>query len=329
MAGKLTNAKRSALYFRQAQTPPTPPSSFIETTQPIIVVPQFATVENDRLSGHMNSKTEVVDLCKSSASFLASVAMRETGTTTLNIPTEYAELLKVSGFQEAASPAADTYELVNNTGNIGRGSARVYMDDKEFVFTDTLVGSSEIVLEVGNVGLVNTTLTGYIDNPVPNDVTNPSPALSPEKALIVSCADVVTLGGVTVAAERIVFKTNPVITNTYTMGGASGIKADTITDYMLTAEITFPVESAVFGREASLIKDGDIKAIRVVIGAKDDGTGTPVDGQSTVIMADTTRATTYADTVNGDLLQRTLTLRLFDNLPTPAMRIITGEVAGL
>jgi len=49
MAGKLTNAKRSALYFRQAPTPPTPPASFIETTQPIVVVPQFATVENDRL----------------------------------------------------------------------------------------------------------------------------------------------------------------------------------------------------------------------------------------------------------------------------------------
>lgn len=327
MAGKLVNTKRSALYLRQSPTPPSPPASFIETNATLVVVPKFSTVETNRLSGHMNSKIEVVDTCKSSASFLASVNMRETGSTPLDIPTEYAELLKISGFEQSATPPADVYELRNFTGYINRGSAKVYMDDKEFTFTNTLVGASEIVLEVGKIGVVNTTITGYIDNPVPADVTNQSPTLNKQPALIVGCADIITMGGTVIPAEKIVFKTNPQVTETYTMGGANGIKADTITDYMLTCEITFPVESALFGREASMIEAGDIKAIKVIVGA--DDAGKPQDGKSVVIMADTARATTYSDSVDGDLLKRVLTLRLFDNLPTPALRILTGKVSGL
>ncbi|RLC84147.1 MAG: hypothetical protein DRI37_09405, partial [Chloroflexi bacterium] len=144
---------------------------------------------------------------------------------------------------------------------------------------------------------------------------------------IVSCADVITVGGVSIPAEKIVFKTNPDITKLYTMGGTQGLKQDVITDYGLTCEITFPVESATFGREAGMIETAQIEAIRVVIGA--DVAGTPVDGESVLFMADTAKAVTYSDSVNNDLLQRTLTLRLYDHLPTPALRILTGKIAGL
>ena len=329
MAGQLVNTTKSTLFFKQSATlPQTTKVDFIETIKPIIVVPKFATVESSRLSGSMNSKDESIDLCKSSASFMASVTMRETGNPPANIPTEYAELLKVSGFEVAANPPADTYELINSTKNIGRGSAVVFMDGNKFEFTDTLVGSSEIVLKVGEPAVVNTTLSGYVDNPVPQRAFNPKVSINQGKALVVSCADIITMKGTVIPAEKIVFKTNPVISSTYTMGGKKGIKADTIVDYALTAEITFPVESALFGREAAMIESGEIQGIKVYIGM--DDAGKPQNYKSTLVLVDAAKATTYNDTVNNDLLQRTLTLRLFDTSQgTPALKILTGKIAGL
>ena len=312
--------------LKQQLTLPVPPDGEIITNAPITVVPKFSIVDTNRMAGGMNTKDSTVDTCKSEASFLVSVNMEETGTTVLATPPKYAEMLKVSGFTQAPNPLADTYELINDLGDIPRGSALTYMDGKQYQFTNTLVGDTEIVLEVGKIGIVNTKLSGYIDNVVAADVPNPIAGGTLDPMFIVGCADILTLDNNVIPAEKIVFKTNPEITKLYTMGGTAGHKSDTITDYGLTCEIIFPVESAVFGREASLIQSGDIKGIKVIIGA--DATGHPIDGKSVVFLADLTKAVTYADTVNNDLLQRTLTLRLYDHATTPALRIITGKTAG-
>lgn len=322
----LNNPNRSALYLHQNIVLPVAPANFIEVNAPLVVNPVIPTIETNRMSGAMNSKDTAIDTCQSSAAFLASVNMRDSGAV-MTAPTEYAELLKVSGFKISDTPPANTYQLENLGDNIARASALVFMDGKQFSFTNTLVGSSEINLTVGQIAKVDTTLSGYIDNSVPEDVANPTPTLNQNPLSIVSCADVITIGGDVIPAEAIVFKTNPDIANVYTMGGDQGLKQDTITDYGLTCEITFPVESATFGDAASLIQAGTISAIRCVIG-QDRNTGLPIDGKSTVFLADASKAVTYTDTVNQDLLQRVLTLRLFDDV-NPALRIITGEVSGL
>ena len=323
----LVKTNRSSLFLHQSLTLPVAPAEFIEVNQALVVVPDFATIDTNRLTGAMNAKDASIDTCRTSTAFLASVDMRETGTTTLNVKSGYAELLKISGFEEASAPAIDTYELINSSSNIGRGSAIVYMDDNKFEMTNTLVGSTEMDFQIGQIAKCNTTLSGYMDSAIPVAEANPTVTLSDENLHIVSCLDIVTVDGTVIPAEGIVIATNPDIANTYTMGGASGLKEDTITDYALTCAITFPVDSAVFGREASMIEAGDIVAIRIVIGA--DTNGLPVDGHSTLFLANTTKAVTYSDTVNNDLLQRVLTLRLYDDGEAPALSIVTGAVSAL
>lgn len=320
----LIKTKASSLFIRQNTTLPTPPTNFVETNSPLVVVPNFAKVSTNRMNGAMNSKDEAVDTCKTSTAFLASVDMRETGAVLTKAPT-YAELLKISGFD--GSVGADTYTLSNSASNITRGSAVVFMDGNKFTMTDSLVGDTTIELEIGQIGKVSTTLSGFLDSATPTVEANPTVTLDTENVQIVSCLDVVGVGGVSYPAEKIVFKTNPDIANTYTMGGADGLKQDTITDYSITCEITFPVDSAVFGSPASLIEAGTIMGLRCVIGATTGGV--PVNGKSVVFLADTTKATTYADSVNDDLLQRVLTLRLYDDGATKALRIITGNVSAL
>lgn len=321
----LINPTRSALYLIQQETLPITPAGFIEVNTPLVVVPNFQTVETNRLSGAMNSKETVVDTCRTMTSFLASVNMRESGAV-LTEKSEYAELLKISGFEETVG--ADTYTLSNQVDAIARGSARVYMDGQRFDMTNTLVGSTEMLFEVGSPAVINTTLTGYLDSATPTPETNPTPELNQNGLLIVSCADVITIDGTIIPAQAIGITTNPEIANIYTMGGAEGHKSDVITDYGLLLAITFPVDSAVFGREASLIETGQISAIRIVLNNGSDGT--PVNGESVVIMADTARAVTYEDEVNEQLLQRILSLRLYDDLPTsPAITITTGNVSAL
>ena len=316
----LINTKRSALFLVQGQNLPVPPANFIETNTPLIVVPQSATVETNRLSGQMNSADSVVDTCRSATSFLASADIRSTQGDT---PAEYNELLKVSGFKETIN--ANNVLLENETAYIDRGSAYVYMDGKRFDFTHTLVGDSEIVLNVGEIGRVNTTLSGYIDDPKATDDPNPAVTLNQNNVIIVSCVDIVTRDGVVIPAEGVTFSTNPQITNLYTMGGASGIKADEITDYALTCEIRFPVDSAVFGHDASMIEAGTIESINVVIGA--DASGQPVNGQSVVFNCDAAKAVVYNDEIENDVLRRVTTLRLYDNGAQSALSITTGDFA--
>ena len=328
MANHLINAKNTALYLKQSVTLPVPPASFIETIDPLVVVPNFAMVDTNRMNGSMNSKDSVVDTCRTSTAFTANVALRETGTLLTN-PPEWADLARISGMKQG-NATTDTFELVNDLDGIAKGSAVVTTDNgaKAFEFTTTLVGDAQFILPIGEIATLETKISGYIDNAVPKDIAIPvQPSLNVGKPLIVSCADIITLKGDVIPAEQIVFAFNPEIANVYTMGGSQGLKSDTITDYGLTCEITFPVESATFGREASLIQTGDIGKIRVVLGA--DDTGKAVNGKSFVFIADATKAVTYADSVNNDLLQRVLTLRLYDQPTKPALRIISGKVSAL
>ena len=322
----IINSKQTALYLKQQATAPVPPNEFIETMKPLMVVPKFATVDTNRLSGSMNTKDSVIDTCRASIAFVAEVALRETGATFTDAP-EWTELAKISGMTGTAG--TDLFTIANKNGSISKGSAVVTVDAgrEAFNMTNTLVGDIEFVLPVGKLAQVNTKLSGYIDSPKPTPVPSPvKNTLNTNPALVVSCADIITLTGTSIPAEKIVFKMNPDIQNTYTMGGANGIKQDMITDYGVTCEITFPVESATFGREAGLIDAGTISQIRCIIGA--DAQGKPVDGKSFLFLADASKAVNYVDSVNGDLLQRVLTLRLYDGAEK-ALRILSGKIAGL
>ena len=319
----LIRTNRSSLFLAQQKTLPAPPASFIETTKPITVVPKFSMIDTNRMSGSMNSSDQVVDTCRTEVNFLASVALR--GVSNPTDEPEYGELVKISGFEQ--KPNADYYELINTPKAIPKGSALVYMDGQKFSFTDTLVGSTEFDLKVGEIGLCNTTLSGFIDDAIPTAEANPTVTLNTNAPLIVGCADIVLLDGTVLPAERVVFKTNPKIAKSYSMGGKDGLRSNTITDMELTAEITFMVDSAVFGIAPAMIKAGQIKSIKVIVGA--DALGKPIDNKSVVFMADASKAVTYSDKVNQDLLQRTLTLRLYDGSATPALRVITGKTSSL
>jgi len=315
--------ERSALFLRQAPTAPTPPANFVETNKPILVTPTFAKISTNRMNGAMNAQDELIDLCRSKASFTAGVDMRATGANMTAVP-EYAELMKVCGFNGVAS--ADTYDLGNTVASIPHGSAQVFLDGHKFTFTDTLVGAMTMNFVIGQVANISTVLSGYIDSEVPTDETNPKVALNPEKALVVSCMDIVSYDGTVIPTESIIIKTNPQIAESYTMGGASGIKQNTITNYSLTMDIKFPVEGTEYGEASKAIRDGDIKEIRIVIGA--DSAGKPVDGESVVIKCDASKMVSYTDSDNAGLLDRVLSFRLFDNTK-PAMVLTTGKTSGL
>ena len=279
------------------------------------------------MSGQMNTQDEFIDLCNSKAAFTVGTDLRATGTATMDKAPEYAELLKVCGFRLPASPVADTFELVNDTDGVPHGSAIVFVDDNEFKFTDTLVGALTANFEIGKPANIAVDLSGYIDSEIPVNTPNPVPVLNTEKALIVSCLDIVTVGGTVIPAEKVVIKTNPQIAETYTMGGTNGKKDNTITDYSLTLDISFPVDKTKYAEAAMAIRSGTVSALRVIIGA--DSAGKPVDGESVLITADLAKATAYTDSDKNGLLDRTLSFRLFNGNRSPAMRWLTGKIAGL
>ena len=315
--------KRTSVYLKQQQTLPVAPDGFLLVNTPPLVVPVFSTVETNKLDGNMNSKSFVVDTCRSSASFTIATNIRETGTPFVNAP-DYAELMKICGFEAKATPVTDTYQLVNDLNFINRGSALIYLDDKKFKFTNTLVGALTATFQIGTLATLSAVVSGYIDDVKAEDETNPTPPATANPPLVVSCADLVLEGGATIQAESIVITTNPEIQNSYTMGGVQGLKADTITDYSLQASVTFPVEKAKYKDNAEAIESGTLKTMRVIIGA--DSSGVAVDGKSVVIEAKTSRTIGYTDNDNNGILYRTVTYKL-ENSTAPAIEWSTGKTS--
>lgn len=321
----LINTKRTSVFLEQSVTLPVPPAGFIQTNAPVLVVPVFSTIESNEITGKLNSKASYVDTCRSSASFNIPTNIRETGTAVLDAVPDYAELMKIGGF-EADTAVTDQYTLKNKTDFVKRGSSVIYLDGKKFTFTDTLVGALTINLTVGNLATMDCQVQGYIDDVKATDEANPTVAKVTASQLVVSCVDIYMEDGTILPCESIIITTNPEIQNTYTMGGVQGIKADTITDYSLMASVTLPVDSTKYKDNAELIESGTLKTMRIVIGA--DNNGVPIDGKSIVVKAETSRTVSYTDEDKNGILYRTINYKLEDST-VPALTWTTGKTAGL
>lgn len=325
----LINTKKTALFLNNGSVLPVPVAGFIETIDPVVIVPEFKTIDISRISGKLNAKTQVVDTCMTKTSFDVVHTMRTSNVAAdaLDTPPEYGLLLKCAGFDEVidtATPDQETVTYTNNNDKIDNVSAVAYLDGQKFEMTDSLACGVTMDFRVGEVAKMTNNFQGFIDDATPTPEANPTVTLTDEVALVVSCADVVTYDGVCLPLENVTIKMNEEMQEIYTMGGACGLKSNFISDYALELTADFYVDSTTFGREALNIESGLMKEIIVKIGL--DSTSTEVNGKSVVLTAELSKTTLYADSVDKDLLKRTVTYRLMDG-SNPALSIKQGFFA--
>lgn len=324
----IKSTKKTSLFVSPTATPPTAPTGFVEVTDPVLPTPEFATIEINRLTGKMNTKDEAIDLCRIKTSFDAKTNMRsnDVGALALDTVPGYGLLLRCAGFDETivATPGVETVTYTNNSDDIPNSSAIAYIDGTKLTMTDSLVCGTTIDMKIGEPATITANFQGYMDDAKGVTEANPTVTLTDEPLLVVSCADVVLLDGTCLPIESATITMNEEVADLYTMGGACGLKSNTITDYALKLDLTFFVDDAEYGREATLIEAGLAKAVVIKLGL--DSTSTEVNGKSVVITCDLAKANTYSDTANNDLLSRTLSMRLFDGT-NPAVQIKNGFFA--
>jgi len=325
----LINTKKTALFLAVGATVPTLPAGFVETMEPVVIVPEFSTVEISRISGKLNTKTSVTDTCRTKTSFDVMHTMRTSNVAAdaLMTPPEYGLLLKCAGFDEVidtATPGQETVTYSNNNDKILNVSAVAFLDGQKFTMTNSLACGTTMEFKVGEVAKITNNFQGYIDSAIPVVEANPTTTLTSEPALVVSCADIVTYDGVCLPLENVTIKMNEEIQDIYTLGGACGLKSNFVSDYALELTADFYVDSATFGREATNIESGLMKEVIVKIGL--DSTSTEVNGKSVVLTMELAKTTVYADSVDKDLLKRSVTYRLMDGT-NPALSVMTGFFA--
>jgi len=324
----LINTKKSVLFLNPGgATLPVPITGFVETKDAVLIVPEFTSTEINRVSGKLNTKDEIVDTCRTKTTFDVPHVMRTNAKDGVALDTvpEYGLLLQAAGFDEVidtATPGEETVTYTNNSDTIKQSSMVAYLDGNKFEMTDSLACGMTMDLVIGETALLTNNFQGYMDSAIPTPEANPVVTLSDEKALVVSCADIVTFDGVCLPLERVSIKMNEEIQDLYTMGGACGLKSNFVADYAMTIDFDFYVDSATYDREALNIESGDFKEMIIKIGL--DSTSTEVNGQSVVMTIPFTKTTTYSDAVDKDLLKRTTTARIFDDGVTPGLKIMTG-----
>ena len=327
----IISTKKTALFVSPTAALPVPPAGFVECTDPVIPTPEFTSIDINRLTGKMNTKTSVVDLCRVKTSFEAKTNMRSNNAdgTALDTVPEYGLLLKCAGFKETidsttASKETVTYE--NSNTAIPNSSAIAYIDGNKLTMTNSLVTGTTIDMQIGQPATVTDNFQGYMDDAKGTQEANPAVTLTQEPLLVVSCADLVLLDGTCLPIEGAVIKMNEEVSDLYTMGGSGcGLKTNTITDYALTLDLTFFVDKTKYGNEATLIESGQAKEVVIKLGL--DSAGALVNGKSVQITCKLAKATTYSDSDKDNMLSRTLTLRLFDRATDSAVSILNGFFA--
>jgi hypothetical protein len=324
------NTKKTSLFVNIGNTLPVAPAGAIETNDPVLIVPEFTTIDINRITGKMNSKDSVVDTCLTKTSFDAVHTLRTSNAAAdaLATPPSYGLLLQAAGFNEiidSTTAGEETVTYTNNNDSIPAVSAVAYLDDYKFEMTGSLACGTELSFPVGAAATIKNSFQGYLDNAVPVSETNPVVTLSNEQALVTSCADLITYDGVVIPVEQATIKTNSDIQELYTTGGTSGIKTTFVSDYALDVTLDFYVDKANFGREANAIENGLVKELVIKLGL--DSTSSEVNGKSVVITCPMSKVSTYSDSTDKDTLKRSATYRIFDDGATPAISIKNGFFA--
>jgi len=321
----LLNTTKSALFLKSGAVLPVAPANFIENTVPIMITPEIAVTDYNRISGKLNTSDSYADTCNSQVNFAVEHLMRsnDIGATTLDAVPEYGELLKICGFDETISAGVSVGYI--NTQVPVLGSAVVVLDGNQFEMTGSMASDMTLDLTIGSPAKLSCSLQGYIDDAVPTVVTQPDPTLSDEPLMVVSCANLVTLGGTVLKPDSVKFMTNPEIADFYTMGGTDGLKSKAMTDYGLTCEISFFIDNADYAREVTAIKNQTYATLEVLV-ATDDASAL-VNGKSMKITCGLVKTTTYTDTDQDNVGKRTVTYRVSNDSNDHALSILVGTFA--
>ena len=323
----LINTTKTAFFINAASGDlPVPPAGFVEASEPTLFAPEFESIEYRRITGKLNTKETIIDTCAAAAAFEMINTMRSSNVAAdaLATPPEYGLLLKSAGFEEiidTTTPGQETVTYVNGTDSMPKSSVLLYLDGNKFEFTDSLVCGIGMEFERGNIAKMTASYNGYVDSPIPVDEDNPAVTPSSEPPLIVSCADIFTVGGDCIPLTKVSISMNPEVQNIYTIGGTCGIKQAEISDYALEIVAEFYVDSDTFDREPTDITDGTFKAIEIKLGL--DSNSDTVNGKSVVLTADLSKTILYEDSEDKNYVKRTVTYRLMDGA-TSALSIKHG-----
>lgn len=306
----LLNTKKSAIFVKDGATLPTPPANFLEVGDELVINPSPTIEEFTRISGKLGTTDSYADVCHATFSQSISHKMRSTDTaaTALATPPEYGELLKICGFTETIDTSTPSQETVTytNTQTPTKGSGVIYVDGKKYTATNSIVGDATFTFEVGKSASLDVNLSAFIDNNgVPTNEATPSTTLSDEPCLVVACTDLLTAGGTAVKADRITIAMGADIQEFYTIGGANGLKAFDINDYVIKLTADFYVDSADYADAITKLNNETVEAIDIKIGT--NASSALVSGKSVHITAPVAKANAFTDSTDKSKVKRSFT----------------------
>lgn len=319
------NTKRSAIFISNTSTLPTPPSGFLETTEPFIVNPQLDVQTFKRISSKLGNTDSYIDTNKNMVSQSITHNMRtsDIGATALDTPPEWGKLLVLAGFDEVINTTTPGQETViyKNSQTPTRGSGIFYMDGKKFTATNCLVADLTITGQAGQIATMTSNIQGYLDNAgVPTNEVPTIPTLSTESVVGLTVVDIITAGGDVLTCDQFTLTTNPTITNIY----ATGTKQHDITDYDMTLELSYFVDSAKY---ADAINDLNAQTVEAVVIKLNTTAGALVSGKSIEITCPVAKARQFSDSNDQDKIKRTFTYGLQLNGSDTAVQIKLGYFA--
>lgn len=303
----LMNTKRSVMFLKDGATLPVTPANFLELQEEFAVNPNTDVQEFNRISGNMGSYDSYIDPFKVTFSETVSHKMRTSNKagTALETPPEYGELLKVCGMKETIDTGTPSQETVvyTNTQSPTKGSAIIYLDDKKFTLTDTMVGDLTMTFEAGQAGVVSASLSGYYDaKGIPVDESNPAVTLSSEDCLICTKTDLITAGGTAVKADAIRLTMGADIQDFY---GFDDLAEFNITDYNIKLEADFYVDKANYAVEMNKLINQTVEAVDIQMST--DDSGNLVSGKSVRLQAQFAKASNRVDSIDQNKVKRTFT----------------------
>ena len=191
-------------------------------------------------------------------------------------------------------------------------------------------GVSKFVVVTFNVGQpaqVAFDMQCFLASATPTDEANPAVTQTDEPLVIVSCANILTVGGTTVKADSVTITPNNTIEKFYTIGGTNGLKDMEILDNGFTLTATFFAESGTFGADYALLESQAAQSIEIKLGT--NSSSALVNGKSIHIECGNAEVQSVQDSSDKDRVKRTVTYRLNNDSADAdkAMKITYGTFA--
>ena len=309
----LVDTRKSLLLLTPDGTTPTA-SDFIEVSEPILAAPVIGGGNYSRITGQKNTGNQRYnDLNNVTSTFTASVLMRTSNSagTALNTAPQISPALQISGFDETIDTSTvgeETVTYSNSQSPVG-GTAILYTDGQKFTFeASSVVANPTFTFTLGEPATVNFDMEGFLVSATPTAEANPTVTTSDEDIIVVSCIDLLTVGGNTIQADEVTLTANNEIQTFYTLGGANKLKSKEIGDNGYTLTASFFVDSATYGREYTELETQTLQAISLKLGL--DNSSDLVNGTSIQIDCSKAETQEVSDDTKNERVYRTVTYRL-------------------